>query len=136
MSRKLVRTRWTAGVAPCMRQVITAARSAVAGSDRTDEAAALLQLARLAEVSVPTLGVLAPVDSALIGAIETIAERRLGRRRADRRFRRALQKVEAFALRDTIDVAHGDALRRTAIAYYYAGLASGMAWVEVRRTSG
>lgn len=133
MSREFARARSKKDLAPCIRHVIAAARSRLAGSYRPDDAAALQELARLAAVSVPSHGVLAPVDGALIAAIETIAERRLGQHRATRRFRRALRHIKTFGLRDAIDVAHGDVLRRTAAAYYYAGLASGITWVETRR---
>lgn len=131
MSRRLARVRTADDLAPPLSRVIAAAGSPLAGARRRHEAAALLELGRIARLAVPVGGVLAPVDNELIASIDIVARRHLGQRAADRAFRNALRQVKAFRTRDAIDTAHAEVLARTSVAYYYAGMAWGLEFVDV-----
>lgn len=115
------------------RVVRAAAFAARNNGRRRGEAAALANFAHLAQLSIPARGVLAPIDNDVIEAIHAVSSAHLGHDRAARAFRRSLRRVKTFELRDAVDAAHTDVLLATATAYYYAGLAWGLTFMDINR---
>lgn len=121
-------------LSPAVERVVRAAAFAARDGDRgRGEAAALANFAQLAQLSVPARGVLAPIDNAVIAAIHAVSSTHLGHDRVTRAFRRSLRRVKAFEVRDAVDTSHTDVLLATATAYYYAGLAWGLTYMDINR---
>lgn len=121
---------------PVFARIIHAAKHGVAGetSDRIGHGAALEELSAWALVNVPSRGVLAPRDDHAYRIIQAIAARHLGYADASQSFQRAI-KVLGNAGHDVESTANhlrsiGDD------AYYYAGLASGLALLTIERGEG
>ena len=118
---------------PVFTRVIYAAKHGVTGetSDRIGHGAALEELSAWALVTVPVRGVLAPREDYAYRTIQAIATRHLGYADASQSFHRAI-KVLGTVGHDLESTANhlrsiGDD------AYYYAGLASGMALMTIER---
>jgi hypothetical protein len=100
-------------------------------------AGALRDLTALAVTKVPARGIFDPAargEQDLFAAIDTTANRHLGRRGARRGWHRALRASR-------LDLESRDGIERAAVqlqaisdtAYFYAGLAFGLTWVVVYR---
>jgi hypothetical protein len=116
-----------------LRQVIrAAARECPPG-----HAGALRDLTTRAVIKVPARGVFDPGargEQDLFAAIDSVANRHLGRRAARRGWRRALQASRLdFESRDGIERAADQLQAISDTAYFYAGLAFGLTWVVVYR---
>lgn len=120
-----------------VRDVIHAVRTTrlEPGSRRSPEADALRAFAHLAHVTIAAKGVLAPGDSDLVDAIETVARRHLGTGKYDTRLQQALRRIEPFELRDPVETAQTETVLATATAYYYFGLAVGLVFAARHRTN-
>src|SRR5262245_20645993 len=90
--------------APLLRLLIEALKEQEKG-DRPGEAGALRAFGELALIQVPSRGALAPNDDELYDAIDRIARRHLGLRKASKKFFRATGAVEPFTKRDEIESA-------------------------------
>lgn len=114
-----------------LADVVRAARFAAkvdVTARRRGEADALRCLGHLARVAAPARGVLAPVEDDLCREIHRIAQLHLGYGRASRRFRKALKRAGTYKNRDAIETAHAEVINVSSTAYYYAGLAFGLAF--------
>lgn len=125
-----------AGLPPLLIHVIRAAAYAAKHGppgERAGQAEALVELGRLAAVSVPARGVLAPIDADLYKAISKIAGDHLHYDKARTTLAAALARVKTFEHRDAIASAHTDVMIAMDNAYYYAGLAWGLTLAELGR---
>jgi hypothetical protein len=119
-----------AGLPPLLVQVIRAALESERfdpGNDRTGHADALVDFGHLAMAAILVRGPLAPVDNELYTQFDAIATKHLRQREADGEFRAALSKVEEFATRDPIATAARGVKTIGEAAYFYGGLAFGIA---------
>ena len=96
-----------------------------------DVFAALTELAGIARVSVLSRGIAASDD--FRSAVDQVAVRHLDRARADRALKVALDQITHVQQREALEVAHMRVLDLGELAHYYAGLASGLTLVELRR---
>lgn len=121
----------TVDVSPTLARVIrAAARQASLDPVRFHgEARALAELGQLAALTTPAHGVLAPSEE-VCKDIDRIAQRHLRRGRAEQKLRIALDSISRIEHRDAIDVAHVLIVDIAERAYYYAGLACGIAFTE------
>ena len=125
-----------ADLPPLLREVILAAAHAARfdlRASRRGESDALVDLGRLARRIVPGRGVLAPVDDDICREIHRVTQAHLGYGRASRNFRAGLRRLVSFEDRNAIEVAHADLVNATSIAYYYAGLATGIVFADRSR---
>jgi hypothetical protein len=95
-------------------------------NDRPGEAAALRAFGELALIQVPSRGALAPNDDELYNAIDRIARKHLGLRKASKEFHRATGEIEPFTKRDEVESAANHIRAVSDMAYFYAGLAFGI----------
>ena len=93
--------------------------------------AALTELADIARVSVLTRGIAASDD--FRSAVDEVAVRHLERAKADRELKLALDRITLVQHREAVEVAHMRVLDLGELAHYYAGLASGLTLVDLRR---
>ncbi|HYB97308.1 MAG TPA: hypothetical protein VEC39_20215 [Vicinamibacterales bacterium] len=98
--------------------------------DPKNVSAALIEFAHLASISVLTDGVIA--SDTFRSAIDHVARRHFGRRRAEKRFARAVGCIAARTDRDAIEIAHAEVLEIGELAHYYAGLATGLTFADRR----
>ena len=100
-------------------------------------AGALRDLTALAMTKVPARGIFDPSargEQDLFAAIDVIASRHLGRKRARAEWRRALRSANlALQARDRIERAALHAASVSDTAYFYAGLAFGLTWIVIHR---
>jgi hypothetical protein len=132
MSRTDIRER-TAGLPPLLAHVVELAIYAEEqdeANDRTGEAGFFADVARLQNMGFR--GVLAP-DPALYKPIEDLAKEHLDWADAKNEFYTALESVKKFKRRDAIESAHTRVLDVSDTAYYYAGLAFGLALADLSR---
>ena len=94
--------------------------------DRPGEAAALRAFGELALIQVPSRGALAPNDDELYNAIDRIARKHLGLRKASKEFHRATCAIEPFTKRDEVESAANHVRAVSDMAYFYTGLAFGI----------
>jgi len=94
--------------------------------------AAVTELARIASDSVLKNGVLASED--VRAAVDRVASRHLQRAAADRRLTRMLSRVDDRQLRNAIEIAHDQVMEPSEVAYYYAGLMAGLAFLDLSRS--
>ncbi len=103
----------------------------------TGHAAALRDLTALAVRKVPARGIFDPAsrgEQELFTAIEVIATRHLGRKRARAACRTAIRRANLdLEARDRIERAVLQAQSVSDTAYFYAGLAFGLTWVSIYR---
>jgi hypothetical protein len=99
--------------------------------DRPGEARAFREFAELALKQVPARGVFAPVEDDLYAAIDRIAMRHLGLEMPRKAFTNVTEQIEPFATRDRIRQAAGHMQTISDHAYFYAGLAFGMVFVQL-----
>lgn len=121
----------TVDVSPTLARVIRAvARQASLDPVRFHgEAQALAELGQLAALTAPAHGVLAPSED-VCRDIDRIAQRYLRRSQAEQNLRLALDSISGVEHRDALDVAHVLLVDITERAYYYAGLAFGISFIE------
>lgn len=120
----------TVDVSPLARVTRALARQASLDPVRFHgEARALTELGHLAALTIPAHGVLAPSED-ICRDIDRIAERHLRRGQAEQNLRVALDSISRIEHRDAIDVAHVLIVDITERAYYYAGLACGIAFTD------
>jgi hypothetical protein len=96
-----------------------------------DLPAALAELSSLAAASVITRGIVASEE--FRSAVDEIAARHLDGAVAERDLTRALTQIHSVHHRNAVEVAHARVLDLRELAHYYAGLASGVAIVELGR---
>ncbi|MFM8533526.1 MAG: hypothetical protein ACKOEC_08030 [Acidimicrobiia bacterium] len=73
------------------------------------------------------------MSDALRASVDAIAAQHLRRADAERELSRAFAKVSDRQVRNRIEVAHGQVLDLSEIAYYYAGLMAGVALTELNK---
>jgi hypothetical protein len=118
-----------------LRQIIHAARHECPRG----HASALMELTALALTKVPARGILDPTvrgEHELFAEVESVANRHLGLRRARRRWRTALLRTGAEL--EALDEIERAALEVQAIsdtAYFYSGLAFGLTFMTLYRSS-
>ena len=117
-------------LSPYLMSVIAALEQDAA--ERPGEAQALRAFGELALVQIPRRGVFAPADGELYSPIATIADRHLGLRVSRTAFLDATAAVEPFARRDEIQSAANDFQTVSDLAYFYAGLAFGVTFADLR----
>lgn len=100
--------------------------------DRPGEAAALRAFGELALIQVPSRGALAPNDDELYDAIDRIARKHLGLRKASKEFHRATGAIEPFTKRDEVESAANHIRAVSDMAYFYAGLAFGITMMTIK----
>jgi hypothetical protein len=103
--------------------------------DRPGEAAALHAFGELALIQVPSRGALAPNDDELYNAIDRIARRHLGLRKASKEFFRATGSIEPFTKRDEIESAANHFRSVSDVSYFYTGLAFGITLADSGRST-
>jgi len=100
-------------------------------------ARALRELTALAVQKVPARGIFDPAargEEDLFKAIETVADRHLGRAPARAAWRRALRRGRLdLTTRDQIDRAALQVQGVSDTVYFYTGLAFGLTWLSVYR---
>ena len=134
MSRTDIRER-TAGLPPLLAHVVELAIYAEEqddSTDRTGQADYLADVARLAVKNVGFRGVLSP-DPNLYEPIETLAKKHLELAEAKEEFYSALKRVKKFKRRDAIESGFTRVMDVSDTAYYYAGLAFGLALLDLPR---
>ena len=99
--------------------------------DDADLQSALTELERQAGITVLRNGVV--MSDALRTNVDAVAARHLRRSDAERELSRAFAKVSDRQVRNRIEVAHGQVLDLSEIAYYYAGLRAGVALTELNK---
>jgi hypothetical protein len=132
MSRK--RSTFEAGLSPRLVRLIQAARAAkqdAAGSDVRSAADTLEEMGLLASWAVPVHGLFVPNNSDVCMAIEHAAKKHLGLDDARRELRKRLKVIEAFEHRDAIESTQTQVRAVYDEAYFYAGLAFGVTFVDV-----
>ncbi len=84
---------------------------------------------------MPTQGVLFPTENDITAAIEDVARRHFGRRKARSRISGSGSKSGGVCGpgRNGRETAPSESLQRTAMTYYYAGLAWGLRYLEPSR---
>ena len=95
-------------------------------ADRTGHDATLRDLGLWARIRVPSEGLLAPEGPHAFNAIEHIANRHLRLGEARAAVTQALSLIDTFETRDAIESAYNHVQSVSDVAYYYAGLASGV----------
>lgn len=110
---------------------VIAALEAHANRDRRREGRALRAFGQLARVQIPARGVFAPTEDELYRAIDAVAVKHLGLRRASDSFRAALTRVEPFDTRDAIAAAANHLRTISEGAYFDAGLAFGVTFADL-----
>jgi hypothetical protein len=105
-----------------------AADSHAAGIGADNLRKAVVDLSRLATISILENGVVASDDLRI--AVDAVATRHLKRAAADRQLTRAIRRVSDPAIRDAVEVAHAQVLDVSELAHYYAGLMAGLAMME------
>jgi len=100
-------------------------------------AGALRELTSLAVTKVPSRGIFDPTshgDQELFTAIEVIAGRHLGRKRARASWQTAVRRARLdLEARDRIESAAHQVQGVSDTAYFYAGLAFGLTWLSIDR---
>lgn len=100
------------------------------GRDIKGAARALREFGSVARWVLPIHGVFVPNDNDVSVIIERVATQQLGLEEARAEFRRALEIIEPFDQRDPIESAHGRVRSVAEEAYFYAGLAFGLALAD------
>jgi hypothetical protein len=124
------RLRRSAGAVSPTLAALIAALEEVDSRDRPGEARALHALAELAVKQVPARGVFAPSEPDVSTTIEQIAKDHLGMEMPRRVFLAATARVEEFADREAIEAAANHMMTLSDLAYFYAGLAFGITFVQ------
>jgi hypothetical protein len=100
-------------------------------------AGALRDLTKLAAGKAPARGIFDPTirgEQDVFKAIETVADRHLGRKASRAAWKRAIRRARLpLEVRDRIERAALDAQTVSDIVYFYAGLAFGLTWVSIVR---
>lgn len=129
------RTRAVTGWPPLVQHVLQSAEHECPRG----HARALADLMDVAMRKVPARGIFDPAirgENDLFAAIDGVATTHLGRRAARTRWRRAIETPKLpFEARDEIDGAAQQMQAISDTAYFYAGLAFGLAYVCTCRTS-
>ena len=112
-------------LAPLLSRLIEALKEQET-RDRPGESAALRAFGELALIQVPSRGALAPNDDELYNAIDRIARKHLGLRKASKEFHRATAAIEPFTKRDEVESAANHIRAVSDMAYFYTGLAFGI----------
>jgi hypothetical protein len=132
MSRRSPTTATPDLPAPLRHVFIAADRECPAGHAR-----ALRDFTALAVRKVPARGIFDPTcggDQELFTAIEVIADRHLGRKRARAEWKSAIRRANLdLDARDRIERAALQVQGVSDTAYFYAGLAFGLTWLSVYR---
>jgi len=97
------------------------------GGDLGGAPNALREFATLASWALPIHGVFVPNNSDICLEINRVAKAHLGLDEPRREVRRALKVIEAFEQRDAIESAYNHLRSVEDEAYYYTGLAFGIA---------
>jgi hypothetical protein len=129
MSRRREK-KYARALAPLLRLLIEGLQEQET-EDRPGEAAALRAFGELALIQVPSRGVLAPNDDELYNAIDRIARKHLGLRKASKEFHRATGAIEPFTKRDEIESAANHFRTVSDLAYFYTGLAFGVTLAQL-----
>jgi hypothetical protein len=127
------RSNRTQALPQALVRLIQAARNSTTDSDGADingAADALRELGDLALWVLPIHGVFVPNNNDVAVAISKIANEHLGLKEARREFTDALSAIGAFENRDQIESANNHIHTVSDAAYYYAGLAFGLALAD------
>ena len=114
---------------PLLVHLIDAAEHAghdAAGRDIRGAAQALREFGRLAAWAVPIHGVFVSNAEDVVVIVQQIAKQHLDWEQARREVRAALDAIETFELRDSIETAENHLRAVSDEAYFYAGLAFGI----------
>jgi hypothetical protein len=98
--------------------------------DMRSVAIALREFGATARWVLPVHGIFVPNNNDVSLIVQKVADQHLGLQDARHEFREALALVEAFELRDRIESAHGQVGGISDEAYFYAGIAFGLAFAE------
>lgn len=123
-------------LSPLLVRLIHAAQQAAdtgLAAERRGHAKLLAELGKLALVTVPAHGVLAPEDDALLTAIEKAARRHLNMKKASRAWRDALDAIKDEEVSDAVEGAHLWVLSEAGKAYFYTGLAFAVTLADLAR---
>lgn len=116
-----------------LERLIRAARTArhdAEGRDTRAVARTLDEFGRLASWAIPVHGVFVPNNNEVCAAVEAAARSHLDLDTARRELTRRLRAVPAFEQRDAIETAQAQVRHVYDEAYFYAGVAFGVTFVD------
>lgn len=118
---------------PRLERLVQAARTArhdAEGGDTRAVARVLDEFGRLASWAIPVHGLFVPNNNDVCAAVESAARAHLGLDPARRELARRLKAVPVFEQRDAIETAQTQVRHVYDEAYFYAGVAFGVTFVD------